>query len=421
MFCTLWEVGWCLRSWCVHWCSLHNGTRAMVPPRGRCALCCHSAAIDSRTHEIHLPRRRAWHDDKFQFEAQWETSIDDSRNPCIFQYERVGITTGSYSSQQFRKSRLVHFSEVGLFACTPFTMSWICVAWCDLSICIKSIEACLICTSLLMSVLQSWTMHMHAYTLYIYIHIIIYFVVFIGRLFVATTWRLCRAKGKSDESEEEDDDDDVEDGSGRCWDMLEFVIDSSKKHMEFHQWCFAGITNTPLVKWIQMISSFFCKGLWLVFTSTIWESERVSNDATLHWALPIEQEGHGIELDTPIPTSSPKGIYPATQLHWEIQWMICCQWSFLLSHKRTCFFVWIYDIYNRVHVISMVFGSLWKIDLVTFYHINVENQRRNFLPKKWNSTGKPLLEISILNRLLCRQHIRWFKKKYKFEPSRPLH
>lgn len=261
----------------------------------------------------------------------------------------------------------------------------------------------------------------HACIHIIYIHIIIYFVVFIGRLFVATTWRLCRAKGKSDESEEEDDDDDVEDGSGRCWDMLEFVIDSSKKHMEFHQWCFAGITNTPLVKWIQMISSFFCKGLWLVFTSTIWESERVSNDATLHWALPIEQEGHGIELDTPIPTSSPKGIYPATQLHWEIQWMICCQWSFLLSHKRTCFFVWIYDIYNRVHVISMVFGSLWKIDLVTFYHINVENQRRNFLPKKWNSTGKPLLEISILNRLLCRQHIRWFKKKYKFEPSRPLH
>ena len=83
MFCTLWEVG-CSSSLCVHWCSLHNGTRAMVHPRGRCTLCCHSAAIDSRTHEIHMPQRRAWHDDKLQSEAQWEMSIDESI-PSIFQ------------------------------------------------------------------------------------------------------------------------------------------------------------------------------------------------------------------------------------------------------------------------------------------------------------------------------------------------
>ena len=78
--------------------------------------------------------------------------------------------------------------------------------------------------------------------------------------------------------------------------------------------------------------------------------------------LPIEQEGHGIEVDTPIPTSSPKGIYPAAQLHWEILWMICCQWSKLLLHLDLL--LWTYDIQSyHIHVSS----SLSRIDFVTFW------------------------------------------------------
>ena len=59
-------------------------------------------------------------------------------------------------------------------------------------------------------------------------------------MFFVRILRFFRAKGKSDESEEEDDDD-VEDGSGRCWDMLELGMDhqritwNSIKHQQLNE------------------------------------------------------------------------------------------------------------------------------------------------------------------------------------------